>query len=54
MLITHFTLYKFTAIFWQLSILNAFLAILEPQIFKIFLGSMPPDPLENSRHRRSG
>ena len=41
---THFTLYKFTTIFLRLSISNAFLAILEAQIFNIFRGSMPPDP----------
>ena len=44
MLITHFTLHKFTTVFLRLSILNAFQAILEPQIFKIFWGSMLPDP----------
>ena len=44
MLITHFTLHNFTTIFLRLSILNAFQAILEPQIFKIFWGSMLPDP----------
>ena len=35
--------------FLLLSILNAFLAILEAQIFTIFQGSVPLDPLETSR-----
>ena len=47
-------LYKFTTIFLRLSILNAFLAILEAQIFTIFQGSMPLDPLETSRLQRLG
>lgn len=35
----------FTTIFLRLLILNVFLAIPEAQIFKIFRGRMPPDPL---------
>ena len=39
MFITNFTLYKFTTIFLRLSVLNAFPAVLEGTIFKIFRGS---------------
>ena len=46
---------KFTTIFFlRLSILSAFLAILEVQIFKIFRGSMLQHPLGTSRLRHSG
>ena len=40
--------------FLLLSILNAFLVILEAQIFTIFQGSVPLDPLETSRLQRLG